>query len=114
MHTKGIHMFAKSQVLSTHTHSYSKTLNRLNIVSKGLLTANNQYDWSEEAHDTHTLDHDHEVGVCRCIGQYRQDEPRHQQRKTQVGEDEQGDLAHSRLEEYTRNVNIHTVVYLLI
>lgn len=59
--------------------------------------ANNEHDWSEEAHDGHALDHHHDVGVCGGIGQHRHDEARHEQREAQVGEDEQRHLPHPRL-----------------
>lgn len=61
------------------------------------LTSDYENDGAEEAHDTHALDHDHEVGVGGSVGQHRHDEARHEEGEAQVGEDEQWHLAHPRL-----------------
>lgn len=67
--------------------------------SSEVLTSYNEDDGSEEAHDAHALDHDHEVGVCGSVGQHRHDEPRHEHGEAQVGEDEERHLPHRRLRE---------------
>ena len=52
------------------------------------LTADNEHDGSEEAHDAHALDHHHNVGICGGVGEHRHYEAWHEEREAQVSEDE--------------------------
>lgn len=72
-----------------------------------VLTADDENDGPQEAHDAYALDHDHEVGIGRGVGQHRHDEARHEERESQVGKDHEGHLADPRLPQSKHEIGMN-------
>lgn len=73
------------------------------------LTADNKDNGTKEAHDTHALDHHHEIGVSGGVCQDCHDEARHEKREAEVCKDEQRHLTHSRLRKGTAVTHLYTI-----